>query len=37
VRFFSTRTLRALLDDLGFDVEAMRVRHGTILVRASRG
>jgi ubiquinone/menaquinone biosynthesis C-methylase UbiE len=36
VRFFSPRTLRALLDDLGFDVEGLRVRHATILVRAVR-
>ena len=37
VRFFSPRTLRALLDDLGFDVAALRVEHGTILARAVRG
>jgi ubiquinone/menaquinone biosynthesis C-methylase UbiE len=36
VRFFSPRTLRALLDDLGFAVEQLRVRHATILVRAVR-
>ena len=37
VRFFSPRTLRALLDDLGFDVERLRVSRATILVRAIRG
>ena len=37
LRFYSPRTLRALLDDLGFDVERLRVRHATILVRAVRG
>ncbi|MFP5363796.1 MAG: class I SAM-dependent methyltransferase [Thermoleophilia bacterium] len=37
VRFFSPRTLRELLDDLGFDVARLRVRHGTILARAVRG
>ena len=37
VRFFSTRTLRALLDDLGFDVHELRSKHGTILARATRG
>ncbi len=36
VRFFSPRTLRALLDDLGFDVAQLRVRHAKILVRAMR-
>ena len=36
VRFFSPRTLRALLEDLGFDVARLRVRHATILVRAVR-
>jgi len=36
VRFFSPRTLRALLEDLGFEVARMRVRHATILVRAVR-
>lgn len=36
LRFFSPRTLRALLDDLGFDVASLRVRRGTILVRAVR-
>ena len=43
VRFFSPRTLRALLDDLGFDVVQLRAAGGppglrsTILVRAVRG
>ena len=37
VRFFSPRTLRALLDDLGFDVARLQVRHAKILVRAVRG
>ena len=43
VRFFSPHTLRALLDDLGFDVGELRVAGGrpglrtTILVRATRG
>jgi ubiquinone/menaquinone biosynthesis C-methylase UbiE len=36
VRFFSRRTLRALLDDLGFDVAEMRSRRSTILARALR-
>ncbi len=36
VRFFSPRTLRALLEDLGFDVERPRVRHATILAVARR-
>ena len=36
VRFFSPRTLRALLADLGFDVARLRVRQGTILARAVR-
>ena len=36
VRFFSPRTLRALLDDLGFDVTRLHVRHAKILVRAVR-
>jgi ubiquinone/menaquinone biosynthesis C-methylase UbiE len=36
VRFFSPRTLRALLLDLGFDVGQLRVRRATILVRAVR-
>jgi len=43
VRFFSPRTLRELLDDLGFDVAELRTAGGppvmrsTILVRAVRG
>ncbi len=37
VRFYSRRTLGALLDDLGFDVAALRSRRGTILARATRG
>ena len=36
VRFFSRRTLRALLDDLGFDVAELRSRRSTILARAGR-
>jgi ubiquinone/menaquinone biosynthesis C-methylase UbiE len=36
VRFFSRRTLRTLLDDLGFDVADMRSRRSTILARAVR-
>jgi len=36
LRYFSPRTLRALLDDLGFDVERLRVRHATILAVARR-
>ena len=36
LRFFSPRTLRALLDDLGFDVAQLRVRHATIFARAVR-
>jgi ubiquinone/menaquinone biosynthesis C-methylase UbiE len=36
VRFFSRRTLAALLDDLGFDVAELRGRRGTILARAVR-
>jgi SAM-dependent methyltransferase len=37
VRFYSRRTLGALLDDFGFDVAALRSRRGTILARAVRG
>ncbi len=37
LRFFSQRTLRELLDDLGFDVAELRARRGTILARAIRG
>jgi ubiquinone/menaquinone biosynthesis C-methylase UbiE len=36
VRFFSRRTLRELLDDLGFDVTEVRSRRSTILARAVR-
>ncbi|MEA2143115.1 MAG: hypothetical protein QOI64_1545 [Solirubrobacteraceae bacterium] len=36
LRFFSPRTLRTLLDDLGFDVAQLQVRRATILVRAVR-
>ena len=36
VRFFSRRTLRELLDDLGFDVAQLRSRRSTILARAVR-
>jgi len=36
VRFFSPRTLRALLFDLGFDVGQLRVRRATIFVCAVR-
>ena len=36
VRFFSRRTLRELLDDLGFDVAELRSRRSTILARAVR-
>ncbi|HTN26064.1 MAG TPA: class I SAM-dependent methyltransferase [Solirubrobacteraceae bacterium] len=36
VRFFSRRTLGALLDDLGFDVAELRSRKATILARATR-
>jgi ubiquinone/menaquinone biosynthesis C-methylase UbiE len=36
VRFFSRRTLRELLDDLGFDVAELRSRRATILARALR-
>ncbi|HUR86088.1 MAG TPA: class I SAM-dependent methyltransferase [Solirubrobacteraceae bacterium] len=37
VRFFSRRTLRELLDDLGFDVVDLRSRRGMIFARAVRG
>jgi ubiquinone/menaquinone biosynthesis C-methylase UbiE len=36
VRFFSPRTLRELLHDLGFDVSELRTRRATILARAIR-
>jgi 2-polyprenyl-3-methyl-5-hydroxy-6-metoxy-1,4-benzoquinol methylase len=37
VRFFSRRTLRELLDDLGFEVTELRSRRSTILAHAVRG
>ena len=37
VRFFSPRTLRALLGDLGLDVVELNVKQATILARAVRG
>jgi SAM-dependent methyltransferase len=37
VRFFSPRSLRELLHDLGFDVARLRVKDATILARAVRG
>jgi ubiquinone/menaquinone biosynthesis C-methylase UbiE len=37
LRFFSRRTLRVLLDDLGFDVAELRSRRATIFARATRG
>ncbi|MBW3652754.1 MAG: class I SAM-dependent methyltransferase [Actinobacteria bacterium] len=36
VRFFSPRTLRGLLHDLGFDVAQLRATRATILARAIR-
>jgi hypothetical protein len=36
LRFFSPRTLRALLHDLGFETERLRVRRATILAVARR-
>ena len=36
LRFFTRRSLRRLLDELGFDVEWLRRRSGTLLARASR-
>ena len=36
LRFFTRRSLRELLDELGFDVESLRRRSRTLLVRASR-
>jgi ubiquinone/menaquinone biosynthesis C-methylase UbiE len=36
LRFFSRRTLGALLQDLGFDVAELRARRATILARAVR-
>jgi SAM-dependent methyltransferase len=36
LRFFTRRSLRHLLDELGFDVEWLRRRSGTLLARATR-
>jgi ubiquinone/menaquinone biosynthesis C-methylase UbiE len=36
LRFFSRRSLRALLDSMGFDVQSVRRRSGSLLVRATR-
>jgi hypothetical protein len=36
VRFYSRRTLRELLDGLGFDVAQLRSRRATIFTRATR-
>jgi SAM-dependent methyltransferase len=36
IRFFSRRSLRRLLDAMGFDVVSLRRRRGTLLARASR-
>jgi SAM-dependent methyltransferase len=36
LRFFTKRTLRRLLDELGFDVRSLERRAGTLLVRAGR-
>jgi SAM-dependent methyltransferase len=36
LRFLTRRSLRALLDDLGFDVRELRRRSGTLLARATR-
>jgi 2-polyprenyl-3-methyl-5-hydroxy-6-metoxy-1,4-benzoquinol methylase len=36
VRFFTRRSLSSLLDAMGFTVDSMRRRHGTLLVRATR-
>jgi SAM-dependent methyltransferase len=36
IRFFTRRSLRTLLDELGFDVRSLRRRSGTLLVLASR-
>ena len=36
LRFFTRRSLRNLLRELGFEVESIRRRSGTLLVRATR-
>jgi SAM-dependent methyltransferase len=36
LRFFTRRTLRTLLGELGFDVRSLERRAGTLLVRATR-
>jgi SAM-dependent methyltransferase len=36
LRFFTRRSLRSLLGELGFDVRSLERRAGTLLVRASR-
>jgi ubiquinone/menaquinone biosynthesis C-methylase UbiE len=36
VRFFTRHSLSSLLDAMGFTVDSMRRRHGTLLVRATR-
>lgn len=36
LRFLTRRSLRRLLDELGFEVESLRRRSGTLLVRATR-
>ena len=36
LRFFSARSLRALLDDMGFDVRSLRRRSGTLMALATR-
>jgi ubiquinone/menaquinone biosynthesis C-methylase UbiE len=36
LRFFTRRSLGRVLDALGFDVQSMKRRHGTLLVRATR-
>ncbi len=36
LRFFTRRSLRRLLDELGFDVQSLERRSGTLLARATR-
>lgn len=36
VRFFSMPSLRALLEEMGFEVEGAQTRHGSLLVTATR-